>query len=278
MENKNQQLTVKTQALSNQIAAAGSINELAFARKVVEFTKLKDLIKTEPEKIENGLNLIFVRATNLIGIKEAIPQINKDDIANQIKLRFLNLSLEEIDYAFKLDRYGVLGEPVAHYQLFNATYVGLVLNKYKEWLRKTRFENNIPTAKALPAPELTPEQKDAIVIKGVLDCFDWFLMTREIKPGKIYVYTFLYELKVLPVHTPEFRSQIARKAAKLTYKRVPKSRGEAKELKKLLKDLTTGKNKQASLCKELVLKNYFGTLIGQRIDLRQVLREKGKIQ
>jgi hypothetical protein len=277
MEKQSQQLTVKTQALSNQIAAAGSINELAFAKKVVDFTKLKDLIKTNPEKIEDGLNLIFVRVTNLLGIKEAIPQINKDDIANQIKLRFLNLSLEEIDYAFKLDRYGAFGEPTAHYQLFNSTYVGLVLNRYREWLRVTRFENNIATVKSLPAPALTEREKEAIVIKGALNCFDWFQVWLDIKPGEAYVYDYLYSLKVLPPHTREFRNHFFRQAAKILCKKVPTNRKEAKELKEVLKAVQTGKNKQTTLCKELVLKHYFRTILSQGKTLSTILKEKGKI-
>lgn len=70
--------------------------------------------------------------------------------------RFQNLSVEEIDYAFKMDRYS--GEPVPHFQLFNAEYVAKVLKKYQDWILKTRQQNNLSISKGIESKQPSLEE------------------------------------------------------------------------------------------------------------------------
>lgn len=259
------------QALSLVIQKTGSLSEIAFAQKALEFVKIKDLVVTNPKLVQEGLVFIFVRVANLIGIKEAIPDINKEDIALQIFSRFSGLSLEEINFAFKCDRFGTFGEPTQHFQLFNSEYVGKVLNRYKNWLQTTRYELKLPTTLQAPKPELNEDEKMLIIVSGVIDCFEEFQINRIIQPGKIYVYDFLFSRGVLPVHTKEFKAEIKRKAAKMTFKTVAANREERKKLSNILKAIQTGQNSQTVKCKEIILRTFFYSLIAQNKHIREIL-------
>lgn len=143
----SQQLTVRQQTQLEKIAKAGEKNELSFAKETIHFEKIKTM---ESQDVSVGLSIIFTKASNLLGIKDPISDINKQDIKEMILSHFSNMSLEEIDYAFKLERYGVYGEKTEHFQLLNSDYVSNVINKYKIWLKKIRTENNLSISKKEP--------------------------------------------------------------------------------------------------------------------------------
>lgn len=215
----------------------------------------------EVDEVREGLGVIFVRAVNLLGIKEKISPINKQDIREMILLRFKSFSLEEIDYAFKLDRWS--GEPVQHFQLFNSEYVAKVLTKYKNWLRVTRSNNNLPLKPKKEKPELTDEEKQITVINGIVDCFEEFKASKEIPVGRVWVYDYLYENKKLPAHTVKFREKIRRNAIKQIHKEKDQIEKDGRKIRSILRDIQSGKKKLKVKCKILVLKEYFSRLIAQ---------------
>lgn len=86
-----------------------------------------------PETRKAGLGFIISRVAILSGFKGEIPDINKQDITELLMTRFKTISLNELNFAFKIDRHGYHGEPTPHYQLFNAEYVVKVLNKYLDY-------------------------------------------------------------------------------------------------------------------------------------------------
>lgn len=224
--------------------------------------------------VQDGFRLLFTKIPNLLGIKEAIHELNKNDIKNMIMIKYSMLSLEEIDYAFKLDRWS--GDPVQHFQLFNAEYVSRVLERYKNWLQKTRFNNNLPIVKSVKKRELTSEEKETIVVTGVLNFFDEFKENRHIPPGRFYAYDYLFEKKLLPPHTPEFKEKIRRSAIKHLSKSETPDRKKRKDLKAALKEIQSGNKNQSRLklkCKELVLKYYFNSLIARNRELLDELSQ-----
>lgn len=99
------------------------------------------LINLDPNIRRAGLGYIFAKTAILTGFKGEIPEINKEDITDLLFTRFSTISLNELSYAFKIDRHGYHGEPTPHYQLFNAEYVSKVLNKY---LQYKQIIKNIP--------------------------------------------------------------------------------------------------------------------------------------
>jgi len=225
----------------------------------------------EKKNLQQGLSMIFTKVCNLIGLKDPISNNNKIDIVEMIISRFKGLSLEEIDYAFRIDRYGDHGEPTPHYQLFNAEYVSTVLGKYKNWLRKTRVSNNLPISKPTEEKALTEDEKAMLIVSGIIECFEEYSTTGCISVGKIYVYDILYKRGLFPAHTKRFREHIKRKAIRKRYKSRENSNTDRKSLKSLLLQIQSKQNNQTVLCKEIILGTYFRKLIAQGKTISDVL-------
>lgn len=262
----SQQLTVKQQTQLDKIAKAGDTNEITFAKNTITFDKIRNIPRNE---VSEGLAMIFVKVSNISGIKEAISDINKQDIKEMILSRFAGLSLEEIDYAFKLERYGAYGDKTQHFQLFNSEYVSTVLNKYKKWLNEKRVNNNLPISEKEKPMELTEEEKELIVYTGVIGCFKTFEETKRIEAGKGWVYDFFFEKKRLPKHTDEFKASVMEKA-KTELENEIKSGGINLQVKEALKNIQP--SGIAIKCKEIILREYFERLIEEKIDIKAEMK------
>ncbi|AVR46772.1 hypothetical protein C7S20_16720 [Christiangramia fulva] len=250
------------------------MTEVGFAKKTHEYTKIKDFnLKDQNDKkyFQHGLSVIFTKASNMVGIKDPISPNNKQDILELILSRFGGLSLEEIDYAFKIDRYGTHGEPTPHFQLFNAQYVSTILIKYKVWLRNIRGNNNLPISKPIEKKSMSEVEKALLVLNGIIECFEEFKISGKIPYGKAYVYDVLYKRGLLPIHTKRYREKIKRKAIKRRYKSKEKKHVDRKELKSILHKIQIGQNNQKIQCKEIVLETFFKKLNSLNKTIEEVL-------
>lgn len=195
--------------------------------------KVRDL---EEMEVRECLGMICAKAANMLGIKEKINEINKADIREMVLTKFKGLSLEEIDYAFKLERYGEFETRTEHFQLFGAEYVSEVLNKYRKWLKSTISENRILIEKK-PESEITESEKRQLTFDLIVMAFEHFENYREIKPGTLAAYDALHKLGELPEHTEEFKKGIIERAKrrirkKRERKRKPKLRKRAEKPRK----------------------------------------------
>lgn len=210
--------------------------------------------------LSEGLMFLFTRIANLCGIKQAIPQINKDDIKALILLRYKNLSLEEIDYAFRLERFGVYHQRTQHFQVFDASYVSQVLDNYRAWLRKLRAVNHLLAYTPKRVPELSEAQKQKIIRQGIVAAFEYYKTQGDIPIGSSYVYDHLYALGLLPIHTESFRKAVKRKAMRNLYRK-----GAAKQnrpLKRTLRAIQRGHQDSFRVeCKYIVLRSFFSKVI-----------------
>lgn len=196
------------------------------------------------------LGLIFVKVSNLAGIKEPISDINKQDIRELVMSRFSNLSIQEIDYAFKMDRYS--GEPTPHFQLFNAEYVAKVLKKYQDWINKTRQERNLKLSKIEGPTEPTPEERKAIRLEFLRDVFDSVKNTGVCDSGWL-LYEEL-EGKLLvgdSVKKELYKSELAKYIEEL------KSSGYSKSLKTQLERLNKSNSQVVkNRCKSILVSRF----------------------
>ena len=168
------------------------------------------------------------------------------------------ISIEEIDYAFKLERYGVYGERIQHFQLFNAEYVSKVLDQYKKWLLKTRQDNNISISKPVTnqLPELTESQKREIILNGLRAAHQEYQDTQSIAPGRIYLYDFLDEHGIMPTDL-----KVKERVKALAEKRLlERQKAALTQVERALYDITVnGKpsKKVVLACKEISLERLF---------------------
>lgn len=116
-----------------------------FLISTYSLTKIKE-ISNDPE-FKNLLGAVLVKISVLVGIKSEIDAFTKQDISKMILSVFKELSFEEINKAFELERYNQYDEKTDHYQLFDANYISTVLNKYKKWKVQEKKELNISAPK-----------------------------------------------------------------------------------------------------------------------------------
>lgn len=212
------------------------------------------------EDVGPALGFIFQNITLLLGIKEPIAEINKKDISKMIKAHYSNLSLEEIVYAFELERYGKLEPKTEHFQMVNAEYVAKVINKYKDWLQRVRRENNIAISKPQEdLPTISDKEKNNILIQGCIRCYNEFKETGLVKEGNAHIYDFMMDdLKIHQFTKDEKNASIKIARRQLFEESKTLDRSKSKSI------INTLKSNQNSLViaksKRLLLTNYFNGL------------------
>lgn len=211
---------------------------------------------------EAGLYLgtIFTRHALLVGIKDPINDLNKSDISDMIYMRFKNLSLEDIEYAFKMERFGMYDKKTDHYQLFNAEYVSTILNKFKKWLRQTKVEHDISLA--LPAPKETVEETNKrleeemnLTLNGIEFCYNKFVETNEIITGYVWIYDYFVQLGIMNPTPEEKVSMYERAKTKISVEAKSLSR---EDYKSVIKQLEQKKSSKAiTKAQTMLLERFF---------------------
>ncbi len=198
--------------LVNQIENACEMNNIAFLKKPQSVT-IRATKKTN--EFFMVLGLMLTKIANLSGLKGDISEVNKTDIEDLIISFYSFLSLDEIFYAFKLERYNQYQEKSKHYEMFGAEYVSEVLKKYTNWKSNAKKQYNIPLPKHEPEEkELTKEEKEVIVAKGVERMYQEFKNGKEIPTSCVYIYNYLRKKGVIKPHSPSYKEEKRKKAVK----------------------------------------------------------------
>lgn len=249
---------------------AGNVAPKTFFYNNLNYKKIKDYT---PEEASLYFMTVFVRAAFYIGIKDPINQLNKDDIKNLIYLQYRNLTFEELNKAFTMERYNLLEPKTEHYQIFGTEYVGAVLKKFVAWKRRIQTHAKIPIFKPYEPPKLTEEEKEAINIKGICDLVTEFALTKRLMPGYIVNnYDYLYKKGLLPKHTKAFRKKINRKAINRLYKNRKKlSFEERKFLKKIVVKTDYKNHIFRTKCCEIVLEEFLHRIIATNTDIKTLV-------
>lgn len=140
-----------------RIQEVGNISPVGFVKKIKNLKKIRQIEAAECRPI---LGLLFTKVFNLSGFKGRIDEIYKADIMQLVFEKFNHLSLEEIDYAFRHDRYS--GDPIPHFQLFNAEYVAKVLKRYADFVVQVKNENHLKLQEPVIEKTVTEQEKQEI--------------------------------------------------------------------------------------------------------------------
>lgn len=217
-----------------------------------------------------------------LAISSPISKVTKAEITEMIKARFSRLSVEEIEFALKMDRFGLYGEPTPHFQALTVDYVAKVLNRFQNWLNDTRFQNNIPLPrkKEEAKEELSEAEKEQLILNGCLAAFEEYKETGTVSYGRIYVYEVLYSRGLLPKHTPEFKEDIQKRAERAAKEKAKldkvAARGDKVKRAKaqtVLDQIDAGEygKKLRTECRKLILKDFFRDLALKGKELKPIL-------
>ena len=91
---------------------------------------------------------------NYSGMREELTEAEEITVLDIINTEFKNLKAEQVVTAFKMNASGKYWKAVIAYQTFSPFFVGDVLGKYKEWLRK---DNLKPKAYIEPSHQIGNE-------------------------------------------------------------------------------------------------------------------------
>lgn len=235
------------------------LSEVAFVKHTPQLKKIRDIDSYEFTK---QIGILMAMMITKAGIKGEIGQHDKQEIKELILMRFKNLSLNEIEYAFKLERFGVYDAKTEHYQLFNADYVSQILDKYIEWRRNVKVRHNISEGKK--KVELSEDEKKYWRNRGVLTSLEHYKQDKRVPENYIYVYEILYE-EYLPKDNDYKKKKYedAKVALELEYsEKEATTREENQKIKKTIANLHKKGNEKVKMkAKELVLCEFYRKLL-----------------
>lgn len=251
-----------------------NLTEIGFVKDTPSQIKIRDI--KDSYELNKSITIIIIETYNRLGIKGEITDFNAKDIKDLILTNFKGYSLDEIAYAFKLERHGLTWEKTQHFQLFNAEYVGAVLRKYSEWKRKVRVEHNIstPVNKELTFSE---SEKKRLTSNAIRKSLDHFLAHLSLPSGYLFIYEELYRLGLLNKDT-KIKKTIYNSAIELLEQEYKEkkagSREEHLQHKKIYENLRKPKQDIViAKCKELSIIRFFRSLRADEVKLESFTKE-----
>ena len=242
------------------------LSEVAFVRDTITQTKIREVDSYEFTK---QIGMLLTKINAQMGIKHEISNIYKQDIKEMILSRFKNLSLNEIEFAFRLERYGEYIDEKGHesrtdhFHDFNTVYVSTILGKYVLWKRNMKINHQISAQNQ--KIELTEEQKQKLINNGIIECIEYYEQHRTMMDGKItFAYDVLYDDGYLPKDDDYKRKMYKDAVLALEIEcrnRVPANVDEKKHIKEVLKQIKQPRSSKAiTKAKELIVLDYFRKL------------------
>ena len=232
-----------------------NLTEVGFVKDTYRQTKIRE-IKDSYEFIKQ-LGLVMSESSLHIGIKDPLTDIQKADIKEMILMRFKGLSVNEIAYAFKLERYNAYDDKTNHFQLFNAEYVSAILDKYVKWKIELKRTHNI--SKQKEESEVSEEEKKHWENLAVVSAIENFQENGIVE--RVHVYDILFDLGYLPKDV-EFKNKMLKSAQELLEinlnSTIAKTMDERLELKESLNVIQNLKsNKVINQAKIMIVQKFF---------------------
>ncbi len=233
------------QNIIDRAKAVSNLSGAEYLSYISTSLKIRELPKEDLSLIFGG---IFTRIIALCGIKEALDRHIKEDIRNLICFKYNHLCFEEIEYAFQLERYGVLKPKTEHYQLFDAVFVSTILDKYIRWRHRLiqLHKSSINKCEKSLKPE-DKQQDIRLFFKILKQDFSAYKLKKAYLPRHL-LYKQLFELKLLPYHSFEYKTSVEQRA------------------KSLIKD--KGYNLRL-ICMSIVVEDAYKNFITNNIDISQ---------
>ncbi len=237
--------------LKQAVQEVSTLNEIQFLKKVDNYWHIDEI---SDDSLQEGLRIIFSRITVFSGVKEGIDEIIQQDIFNSLVTRFHHLSLEEIEYAFALNRDGEYGEFIQHFQFVNREYVARVLRAYEKW-KLTKKKLRVIANQEMSNEEIWEKWR-----VDLIRSFNRYLNTGKIENASNInsLYVGLFHKRLLPAHTIRFKRKTNRKVLRNEYRRAFKYMSYYREER--LNELRKSESVSKMKCKAQILRTFFEKL------------------
>jgi hypothetical protein len=248
-----------------------NLNPVSFIRANFDNKLIRERA-TEPN-FNVLIGVLMAKICALSGIVNEIDQFSKTDILKMILSRYDGLTVEEISKAFELERYGAYEAKTEHFQLFDATYVSAVLNKYKKWKQDLKMAHNISKEKS--ESEKSDEEKERIVKDGIIRRFENFKSAKCIDEPCSFAFDYLYEKAILPKDLPyEALYKVAKRDVKEECsQKKALSVQEKRQIQEVLSRIEEQDNEKVlNRAKKLTLEHWFGKLIDSKTEISTLLK------
>tara|TARA_A100000171_G_scaffold49827_1_gene59754 strand:- start:17 stop:856 length:840 start_codon:yes stop_codon:yes gene_type:complete len=264
----------KPNALQKQITVVQMQHKNKFAVSL-ENPKLRDY----PEEVRNANTANLVDwLLNLLGVNEKNGSTDQHVAAfNHIHRTLDVYTYQEIILAFEMYVNGEFtdkqGRPIEVFSEFNARVIGRVMKLYTEKKREnlTAYYQQKQMQKN-KLPEISEAEKKKLIENGIIECFNDYKETKEIKHGRLYVYEELYKRNLLPPHTPEFKAEIEKRAKVKVLRQAEQTIKSGKldenthKAKKLIARVQEGKQSFKRDCRRIIIQDFFDKLLSESED------------
>ena len=274
------QLTGKALVLYNQILTVGELEPDTFTITSRKFTKIKDL---EPDVFRDLIRIIMTTIAFKAKVKNPITKLDKADIKKMLLTKYKSLSLQEIEYAFQLERYGSYEKRSKHFQVFDCEYVSSILNKYLVWLKKSIKHNQIEIEKIEEEEakkQVSEDYKNRIAVGLIIRTYQSYLYHKKIPYGCYRAYDALLRFELIDPITEEIQLAYTPEIKKRMRGQVSESyrTGRLKSLKEHWESFEGSKKDFEVHLKEIYLENHFQAQIKEKKDYERFLEAKTGIQ
>ena len=238
-----------------------SLSPIQFLNSVLDHVAICDMDSYERKK---QVSLALIATAEQMRVTNPILDIDKKEIQELILKRFKRLSINELYYAFKLERFGEYGDKTEHYNRFDVIYVAQILGKYLIWKVDVRVKNNLEIAKQPVLQEITEEQKISFVAQGILRVFNEFQEKGVVPDGNSYIYESLYDDGHLPkdVETKKMIFEEAKQVLEMFVSQEALTRKEKDEFAEIKKALLQPKSAIVVVeAKKLSVQKFFRGLL-----------------
>lgn len=228
-------------------------------------------------EMKKQIAMCMIATSEQMRVTNPISDIDKKEIQELILSKYKRLSINEVYYAFKLERFGEYGEQISHFNRFDVIYVGQILERYRQWKQKTKIEHNISAVEKKQTA--TEKEKQYWINRGVTELLEHFEVHREIMEGKSYIYDIFDEMGLMP-QDKEYKKRVHKDAIETLEYELNEKKNKSTNLKgksaiaQELKEIQEkGNGKVKTKCKEIAMAEYLRKLSTEQF---KKLKEKFK--
>lgn len=243
----------------------------------IEIYKEKRIAKFEPNELLKNL-VSLINHCALISsqkIDDAFALVCAKELSEDIRKKHYSLSFSEIKHAFIE---GVKGEYGEYYGL-NVKSFSFFLRKYKESEERLKVQNERIKMKQLPVPVLSEQEKEQIIINGILEKFEDCKKKGFVQDLGNIAYKYLGSKGLLNI-SRDYKDDVRCRAELQMIKDASEKLintfnvFERNILKDIIEDPAVKNDELQVLCMNIVLNDYFKGLIEKGIELKEILNNK----